>query len=522
VARQGLRYPRKTVLATFGIQPSEPQNGARQEEPSDVNYPPDIFTRLPISHHRTPLGNYYLPLAAPNDIVAAEMRAGRVFEPHVLEVAKIYAKPGTLVLDLGANFGQMSILFSRLVGEKGMVLSFEAQAYCFAILHKNITANKAENIRAFYGAVMEKGGGEVSFPEPDLVRFPSYGSYPLSLKKADDVQARVPTLSIDELQIDFPISFLKVDTQGSDIFVLRGARETVCRHRMPILFEYEERFQEEFGTCFQDYVDFAQSVGYRFTRTIADINYLILPDPAKMISTPPPLRANRGDFITVTAPPFTTKLCKFLKTESEVEDCTAFLHRNGYVSHDCTCKDWDLAHIIPHIGAGNVLDMGSSDSHILKNCNLKRNPGKKYGIDFRKPSDPLQDVTYFEGTLLQTPLPDGHLNYITCLSVIEHQVDHALFAQETSRLLAPGGKLFVTFDYWDPLLQIPIKLYDLEWQPLDRPGTENLIRECGLKNLKLVDEVDWTLQDQVVRWGYYSPHREVSYTFGLLVFEKGE
>jgi SAM-dependent methyltransferase len=190
------------------------------------------------------------------------------------------------------------------------------------------------------------------------------------------------------------------------------------------------------------------------------------------------------------------------------------------VSHNLRCKDWDLAHIIPEIGHGNVLDMGSSDSYILKNVSLKKTKGKKYGIDRYAPDVPVSDVTYFKGDLLQTPLPDASLDFITCLSVIEHQVDYKLFAQEVGRLLVPKGKLFVTFDYWQPLLSIPVKAYDLDWQPLDKALTLSLIGACRDRDLHLVQEVDWRTQDQVIHWGYYSPHPEVSYTFGLLTFEK--
>jgi FkbM family methyltransferase len=521
--RTAIRQPRKLVKKFLRQLRGEDVSQVVMED--DPSIPADIFRRRPVSYHETRHGNYYLPSHAPNDLVANTIRAGKIFEPHVLEVAKSYAKPGTMILDLGANFGQMSILFSELVGEKGMVLSFEAQAYCFAILQKNIAANKRRNIRAFYGAVMDKGGGEVSFPEPDMVRFCTYGSYPLSLKPTEDLKSRVKTLAIDDLQINFPISFFKIDTQGSDVFVLRGARETIIRQRMPILFEYEERFQEEFGTCFQDYVDFAQSVGYRFAKTIADINYLLLPDPAKVISLPPATASttsseNGGDFIAITEKPSHGKLCKILKTESEIKECTDFLNRNGYIGHGCIAKNWDLAHIVPEIGHGNLLDMGSSESCLLKNCSLKRTSGEKYGIDYRKPDDPLPGVTYLEGDLLKTPLPDQHLNYITCLSVIEHQVDLSAFARESSRLLAPGGKLFVTFDYWEPKIQTSIKLFGLDWAPLDRSQVENLVKVCSQNNLFLVQDVDWTTQDPVLRWGYFSPHPDIAYSFGLLVFEK--
>jgi FkbM family methyltransferase len=177
----------------------------------------------------------------------------------------------------------MTILFSHLAGQHGMVFSFEAQVYCFAILQKNIRANYRENVRAIYGAVLDGSREEVSFVEPGLNRFPSYGSYPLKLKVDESSDHLVKTLTIDELQIDRPISFVKVDVQCSDLFVLGGGRETMLQHQMPILFEYEEQFQKEFGTTFEDYIDFIRSINYRVEEVVDGINYLIVPDRKRAV-----------------------------------------------------------------------------------------------------------------------------------------------------------------------------------------------------------------------------------------------
>lgn len=531
-----IAYPEHQAVSLFHRQNTDPDASYLPENylpKHQETIPPDIFSVKPVSYHETALGNYYVPCGAPNDIIAREMRAGRVFEPLVLETARQWIRPGTVVLDVGANFGQMAILFSQLAGDAGMVFAFEVQLYSFAILQRNIRANNRENIRAIFGAVFDGSREEVSVPTPDFRRFPTYGSYAVELKSDTSKQYAVRTLTIDELDIDPPISFFKIDTQGCDLFVLRGARATILRHQMPILFEYEQEFQDEFGTTFEDYCNFVKSINYRIKEVVDRINYLIVPDTTKTILNPTsssfiPVAVDsvsievlpKSDIIAITDAPFRRGLCKFLKTRTEVEECTCFLHRNGYVSHNLTCKDWDLAHIIPEIGDGNVLDMGSSDSYILKNVSLKRTTGQKYGIDRYDPDVPISDVTYFKGDLLQTPLPGECLDYITCLSVIEHQVDYHLFAAEVNRLLVPGGKLFITYDYWDPLLSIPVKAYELDWQPLDHALTLSLIGACQDRGLSLLQDVDWSTQDQVIHWGYYSPHPKVSYTFGLLAFEK--
>ena len=213
---------------------------------------------------------------------------------------------------------------------------------------------------------------------------------------------------------------------------------------------------------------------------------------------------------------FSPKLCKFLQTRQEVDKCTSFLRHYGFVSHNLICKDWDLAHIISEIDDGNFLDMGSSDSYILKNIALKRIKGELYGIDFRKPDVPVSGVKYIVGDLMDTKLTRNFFKNITCLSVIEHEVDFYKFAREVASLLQDQGKLYVTFDYWEPKINTDITLYGLKWQPLDQESVKQFVSQCEANNLYLVQDIDWTIEEAVIHKDFYSPGP--SYTFGLLVF----
>jgi hypothetical protein len=121
---------------------------------------------------------------------------------------------------------------------------------------------------------------------------------------------------------------------------------------------------------------------------------------------------------------------------------------------------------------------------------------------------------------MDTKLPSGFFKNITCLSVIEHEVNFAKFANEASRLLEKHGRLFVTFDYWNPKLNPRIKLFGLNWQPLDKEAVQELISECERNHLHLVEEMNWETVDAVICDRYYSPIPNINYTFGIAVFEK--
>ena len=113
------------------------------------------------------------------------------------------------------------------------------------------------------------------FPAHDLKKYGTYGSYGIDYvnKKGRPVK----TLRIDDINFDLPVSFMKIDIQGGDLFALKGAINTIAKYKMPIIFEYEYTFEEELNLNFQEYVDFVQSINYKFERVIQGHNFLIVP-----------------------------------------------------------------------------------------------------------------------------------------------------------------------------------------------------------------------------------------------------
>ena len=223
----------------------------------------------------TPTGKYYLPTGLKKDVVANCIKSGNYFEPEIIEIAKSNIKEGSAVLDVGANYGQMSVCFSKLAGSD-QVFSFEAEPFIADILQKNISINNCTNVKVIRGAVYNESGKKLIFPEPDFKRFDSYGSYGVDPTASQGRE--IMSLTIDSLKIDLPISFMKVDIQGSDLFAMQGARETILKNKMAILFEFEEQFQSEFKTSFNDYAEFVRSINYRFEKISMGINYLIVPN----------------------------------------------------------------------------------------------------------------------------------------------------------------------------------------------------------------------------------------------------
>jgi len=229
-----------------------------------------------LCYFETLTGNYFLPADAKCDNVANTIINNEVFEKEVVDIAYKYIKEDTVVLDIGANFGQMSILFSKKVGKHGLVYSFDADDFVYEILNKNICANNMQDIiKPIFGAVHNIENETLYFPHQDFIEFGAYGSYGINYNTKEG--RPVKSLTIDSLNITQPISFMKIDIQGGDLQAMQGAAKTIEKNRMPILFEYEYHFEERFNLCFQDYVDFANKINYKFVKVLNGHNFLILP-----------------------------------------------------------------------------------------------------------------------------------------------------------------------------------------------------------------------------------------------------
>lgn len=214
---------------------------------------------------------------------------------------------------------------------------------------------------------------------------------------------------------------------------------------------------------------------------------------------------------------------KFLQTRSEIDICTKYLQENGLEESGISAKNWEVSQIIPYMKDGNWIDLGSAGGVVLQNLVKKNISGLKVGIDLAYEENHLKanGIDLIKGDLMNVPFPDSFFNFITSLSVLEHQVDFEKFAHECSRLLSKGGTLFISCDYWPEKYDTSkTKLYSLDWNILSKEDLLELITILHEHGLEITSEIDWTLQDAVINPAYCSPCPGVEYTFFVGSFIK--
>jgi FkbM family methyltransferase len=153
---------------------------------------------------------------------------------------------GLTVLDVGAYIGTHALAFSSFVGSAGRVIAIEAQARSFAVLKDNIEANAVRNVR-LEQAVASSETGHAIIQSIDIAHSDSFGSASVrdelpSVSGRGTEAARphsandltVCVMTVDSLEIA-DCALIKIDVEGAEEFVLRGAGQTI-RRSTPIIY----------------------------------------------------------------------------------------------------------------------------------------------------------------------------------------------------------------------------------------------------------------------------------------------
>jgi len=236
-----------------------------------------IFNIRRLKLYNTKTGKYYLPQYAYKDIIRDSIINDIIFDDHIYRIAKEYIKPNSTVLDLGSNFGQLGILFSK-TEQNVDVYCYEASKYIFDILKKNIEINQV-SAKAFNYIISDQSGIKMKIKTATLKDYNTYGSNKVEIANDDfdNNFEEVEVKKIDDFTFDKKISFMKIDIQGYDLMALKGSIKTILKHKMPIIFEYTPEFSEELKYTFADFENFINKINYYVVKKIDYYNYLILP-----------------------------------------------------------------------------------------------------------------------------------------------------------------------------------------------------------------------------------------------------
>jgi len=192
-------------------------------------------------------GSYKMALSVPGAIEDALVQEGH-WEPQLRSLITFFLRPGGIFLDVGANIGchTLYIAASRNDCE---CLCFEACSDIYSQLVRNITLSRLTNVTAYDIAA---GDAEATVDFFAQTRS-AYNRGLSSTHQNFDLMEDVETISVRQVDLDSflddekkeRISVVKIDTQGSELAVLRGMKSTIAQFKPVVIFEFVSDYLDD-------------------------------------------------------------------------------------------------------------------------------------------------------------------------------------------------------------------------------------------------------------------------------------
>jgi FkbM family methyltransferase len=179
-----------------------------------------------------------------------------------IELLQRFVQPDSCIADVGANQGIYTLFLARLAS-LGHVYAFEPDPTLFASLETNVRRNHFENVTLFNAAAAN---------EPNRLTL-----QPGRLNRGDnriisDVSAGAGTIEVEAIPLDQVIpsarlDLLKIDVQGFELNVLRGATQLLQQNRaLVIVLEFWPYGLQKAGSTPEELLDFLHKAGFSIFR----------------------------------------------------------------------------------------------------------------------------------------------------------------------------------------------------------------------------------------------------------------
>ena len=142
--------------------------------------------------------------------------------------------------------GTFTIVMANQVGPTGVVFAFEPIPSTQQLLRNNVAMNKKNNVRILPYALADIDGGTVTMKVPSRNR----GNASITANDSNGIQVQRRTLDslmrdVDAKGTPMPtIKAMKIDVEGEEVNLLRGAKELLIRDKPVIVIEMWEKTKE--------------------------------------------------------------------------------------------------------------------------------------------------------------------------------------------------------------------------------------------------------------------------------------
>ena len=163
-------------------------------------------------------------------------------------------RPGDRVVEVGANIGAHTLPLARLVGPSGHIYAYEPQRLVFQTLCANMALNSLTQVSCFNCGVGAQAE-ELTIKELDYTHPANFGGY--AIDSASTGATRLPIVRLDDALAYTPVRLLKIDVEGMEQAVIKGA-EALIKNSQPLIYLENDRQEKS-----QALIEFLWNQSYR-------------------------------------------------------------------------------------------------------------------------------------------------------------------------------------------------------------------------------------------------------------------
>lgn len=160
-----------------------------------------------------------------------------VYERRKVHVIRHFLKPGMTFIDIGSNKGDFSLIAAKIMNGEGAILAFEPEPTNCLWIRRSIELNRYENIQLFEIALGDRNESTKLYLGEKSGWHSLVPSLPSRNIGAIVVQKRTLDSVLEE-NVCQKVDIMKIDVEGSEMMVLKGAYKTLMNNpSMTILLD---------------------------------------------------------------------------------------------------------------------------------------------------------------------------------------------------------------------------------------------------------------------------------------------
>jgi FkbM family methyltransferase len=185
------------------------------------------------------------------------------YEAFETRVFQSLLRPGAVVVDIGANIGYYTLLAAKAVGPEGLVLAVEPDPRNYELLIRSIEVNGYQNVIPLRMALTDRRGEVTLYADAINAANTSLASGNVQTELC---RYTVEAGTLDELVLRYgggrEVNLIKMDVQGAEELVLRGARQVLEAGQAAIMMEFEPAKLEALGADPEQLLNYLRGLGF--------------------------------------------------------------------------------------------------------------------------------------------------------------------------------------------------------------------------------------------------------------------